>query len=364
MLEVDEVRRVDGKPTVIGKAEGSISAGRVKASVPRSARLDTERNHTATHLLHAALRTVLGEHVHQAGSLVAPDRLRFDFTHHGPMTEPQIHEVEDMVNRGILEAVPLDITQRSYSDAVASGAMALFGEKYGDVVRVVSIPGVSAELCGGTHVRNTAEIALFQIVSETGVAAGVRRIEAVTGPRAYDAVRARKRTLEEVSDLLRASPAAVVKRLHGVLEERRALEKKLDEAMRSGGATGVQPLIDRATTVNGVSVISAAVPAVDMKSLQALGDALRDRMGSGVAVLSASFDDGKNSLLAIVTDDLRERGLRADSIIRDVAAVAGGRGGGKPHMAQAGVPDAGRLPEALAAVAGVVQAQLARTNGG
>ena len=364
MLEVDEVRRVDGKPTVIGKAEGSISAGRVKASVPRSARLDTERNHTATHLLHAALRTVLGEHVHQAGSLVAPDRLRFDFTHHGPMTEPQIHEVEDMVNRGILEAVPLDITQRSYSDAVASGAMALFGEKYGDVVRVVSIPGVSAELCGGTHVRNTAEIALFQIVSETGVAAGVRRIEAVTGPRAYDAVRARKRTLEEVSDLLRASPAAVVKRLHGVLEERRTLEKKLDEAMRSGGATGVQPLIDRATTVNGVSVISAAVPAVDMKSLQALGDALRDRMGSGVAVLSASFDDGKNSLLAIVTDDLRERGLRADAIIRDVAAVAGGRGGGKPHMAQAGVPDAGRLPEALAAVAGVVQAQLARTNGG
>ena len=364
MLEVDEVRRVDGKPTVIGKAEGSISAGRVKASVPRSARLDTERNHTATHLLHAALRTVLGEHVHQAGSLVAPDRLRFDFTHHGPMTEPQIHEVEDMVNRGILEAVPLDITQRSYSDAVASGAMALFGEKYGDVVRVVSIPGVSAELCGGTHVRNTAEIALFQIVSETGVAAGVRRIEAVTGPRAYDAVRARKRTLEEVSDLLRASPAAVVKRLHGVLEERRTLEKKLDEAMRSGGATGVQPLIDRATAVNGVSVISAAVPAVDMKSLQALGDALRDRMGSGVAVLSASFDDGKNSLLAIVTDDLRERGLRADAIIRDVAAVAGGRGGGKPHMAQAGVPDAGRLPEALAAVAGVVQAQLARTNGG
>ena len=362
-LEVDEVRRIDGKPTVIGKAEGEVTAGPVKATVPRDARLDTERNHTATHLLHAALRTVLGEHVHQAGSLVAPDRLRFDFTHHGPMTAPQIQEVEDMVNREIIAAIPLDITQRSYKEAVASGAMALFGEKYGDVVRVVNIPGVSAELCGGTHVRNTSEIALFQIVSETGVAAGVRRIEAVTGPRAYDMIRARKRTVEDMAELLRSTPAAAPKRLQILIDERRTLEKKLDEAMRSGGSSGVQPLIDRATDVSGVRVISAAVPAMDMKSLQSLGDALRDQMQSGVAVLSASFDDGKNSLLAIVTDDLRERGLRADAIVRDVAAIAGGRGGGKPHMAQAGIPDAGRLPEALAAVAGVVQAQLAATNG-
>ena len=363
-LDVDEVRRIEGKPVVIGKAEGDVSAGRVTAFVPRDARLDTERNHTATHLLHAALRTVLGEHVHQAGSLVAPDRLRFDFAHHGPMSDPQIQEVEDMVNRGILAAIPLDISQRSYKDAVASGAMALFGEKYGDVVRVVRIPGVSAELCGGTHVRNTAEITLFQIVSETGVAAGVRRIEAVTGPRAYDVIRGRKHLLDEVSGLLRSSPAAVVKRLQGVIEEKRTLEKKLDEAIRGGGSSGVQPLIDRATTIEGIRVISAAVPAMDMKSLQSLGDALRDKLESGVAVLSASFDDGRNSLLAIVTDDLRERGLRADAIIRDVAAVAGGRGGGKPHMAQAGVPDAGRLPDALAAVPGVIQAQLARTNGG
>jgi alanyl-tRNA synthetase len=362
-LDVDEVRRIDGKPTVIGKAEGDVAAGPVKARVPRDARLDTERNHTATHLLHAALRTVLGEHVHQAGSLVAPDRLRFDFTHHGPMTAPQIQEVEDMVNRGIIAAIPLDISQRSYKEAVAAGAMALFGEKYGDVVRVVNIPGVSAELCGGTHVRNTSEITLFQIVSETGVAAGVRRIEAVTGPRAYDMVAMRKRTVEDVADLLRSTPSGVVKRLQGVLDERRTLEKKLDEALRSGGSSGVQPLIDRATIVSGVRVISAAVPAMDMKSLQSLGDALRDQLQSGVAVLSASFDDGRNSLLAIVTDDLRERGLRADSIVRDVAAVAGGRGGGKPHMAQAGVPDAARLPDALAAVSGVVQAQLAASNG-
>ncbi len=359
-VDVDEVRRIGGKLVVIGKAKGVVSAGRAKATVPRDARLDTERNHTATHLLHAALRSVLGEHVHQAGSLVAPDRLRFDFTHHGPMSEAELQEVEDMVNRGILAAIPLDIQQKSHAEAVSGGAMALFGEKYGDVVRVVTIPGVSAELCGGTHVRNTSEIALFQVVSETGVAAGVRRIEALTGPRAYELVNDRHRTLQRIAGMLRSSPAAAVRRLEAVLEERRALEKRLGEAVKSGGSRGVQQLIDRATKVDGITVVSAAVPAVDMKSLQALGDALREQMESGVAVLSASFDDGKNSLLGIVTDDLRERGLRADTIIRDVAAVAGGKGGGKPHMAQAGIPDADRLPDALAAVSGVVRAHLAR----
>ena len=359
-IDVDEVRRIDGKLTAIGKAEGSVTTGKATAVVPREARLDTERNHTATHLLHAALRQVLGEHVHQAGSLVAPDRLRFDFTHHGPLSDDELHEIEDIVNRGILAAIPLDIRQKPYAEAVATGAMALFGEKYGDVVRVVSIPGVSAELCGGTHVRNTAEITLFQVVSETGVAAGVRRIEAVTGPRAYELVSARRKTLETVADLLKASPVAIERRLQSLLDERRSLEKKLEEALRSGGASGVQQLIDHATQVDGVTVLAAAVPAMDMKSLQALGDAVREKIGSGVAVLSASFGDGKNALLGIVTDDLREKGLRADEIIRDVAAVVGGRGGGKPHMAQAGVPDGDKLPDALAAVPGVVQAHLSR----
>ena len=359
-VDVDSVRRVDGRIVAIGKAHGEVKLGHASATVPRDTRLDTERNHTATHLLHAALRTVLGEHVHQAGSLVAPDRLRFDFTHHGPLTEEQLQQIEDMVNRGILAAIPLDIRQKSYSEAVAGGAMALFGEKYGDVVRVVSIPGVSAELCGGTHVRNTAEITLFQVVSETGVAAGVRRIEAVTGPRAYELVSDRRKTLEDVAGLLRSSPAGVVKRLQTVLDERRTLEKKLDEAMRSGGSSGVQQLIDRASQVDGVTVVAATVPAMDMKALQALGDALREKMSSGVAVLAASFDEGKSSLLGIVTDDLRDRGLRADNLIRDIAAVVGGRGGGKPHMAQAGIPDAGKLADALAAVPGVVQAHLSR----
>src|SRR5688500_4015878 len=204
-LEVEEVRRIDGKPTVIGKAEGDIVPGPATATVPRDARLDTERNHTATHLLHAALRSVLGEHVHQAGSLVAPDRLRFDFRHHGPMTESEIREAEDIVNRGGIAAIPLDITQRPYAEADGGGATALFGEKYGDVVRVVSIPGVSAELCGGTHVRNTSEIGLFRIVAESGVAAGVRRIEAVTGPKAYARLNETAQALDEVAGVARKS---------------------------------------------------------------------------------------------------------------------------------------------------------------
>ncbi|MEP6507511.1 MAG: alanine--tRNA ligase, partial [Gemmatimonadales bacterium] len=358
-VDVDQVRRVDGKITVVGKADGSVAVGPAKAVVPREPRLDTERNHTATHLLHAALRTVLGEHVHQAGSLVAPDRLRFDFTHHGPMTPSQIREVEDMVNREVLAAIPVTTTEQAYAEAVASGAMALFGEKYGEVVRVVNVPGVSVELCGGTHVRNTSEIGSFLIASETGVAAGVRRVEAMTGPRAYAAMREKQNTLGEIAKMLRASPNAVVKRLHTVLDEHRTLEKRLDEVMRSGGANGVQQLIDSASDVDGVRVVASPVSAPDVKSLQALGDALRENLKGGVGVLSASFEDGKHALLVVVADDLRERGLSADAIVKQVAAVAGGRGGGKPHMAQAGVPDASKLPEALAAVPGVIRAQLA-----
>ena len=357
-VDVDQVRRIDGKITVIGSARGHVAVGKAIAVVPREQRLDTERNHTATHLLHAALRSVLGDHVHQAGSLVAPDRLRFDFTHHGPMTPAQISQVEDIVNAGVLAAVPVTTRESAYADAVASGAMHLFSEKYGDVVRVVTIPGISVELCGGTHVRNTSEISLFLIASETGVAAGVRRVEALTGPRAYHATRDKQRTLNEMAELLRASPNAVVKRLQGVLEDHRTLERRLEEALRDGGSSGIEKLIDSAKDVDGVRVIAATVGAPEMKSLQAVGDALREKMQSGVAVLAASFEDGKSSLLAVVTDDLRDRGLRADAIIREVAAIAGGRGGGKPHMAQAGVPDASRLPEALAAVPGVIRNQL------
>ena len=220
-VDVDEVRKVDGRIAALGQVTGEVKLGKARASVPRDRRRDTERNHTATHLLHAALRQVLGEHVHQAGSLVAPDRLRFDFTHHGPLTPHQIVEVENIVNRGILEGVQLTFEQKPYAEAVSGGAMALFGEKYGDVVRVVTIPGLSVELCGGTHVRNTAEIALFKIVSETGVAAGVRRIEAVTGRGALDLLREREAELKEIEGLVRAPAGGAVKRVHTLVEDRR-----------------------------------------------------------------------------------------------------------------------------------------------
>jgi alanyl-tRNA synthetase len=360
-VDVDEVRKVDGRIAALGKVTGTVQLGKARATVPRDRRRDTERNHTATHLLHAALRQVLGEHVHQAGSLVAPDRLRFDFAHHGPLTPQQIAQVENIVNRGILDAVELTFEQKKYADAVAGGAMHLFSEKYGDTVRVVSIPGISAELCGGTHVRNTAEIALFKIVSETGIAAGVRRIEAVTGRGALDLIRERERELQEIESLVRAPSGQAGKRVHALVQERRALERRLDEAMRGGGGSAIKSLVDQGSVVNGVKVVAANVSAPDLPALQAMGDALREQMESGVGVLAASFENGKNTMLAVVSDDLRDRGLRADTILRELAQAAGGKGGGKPHMAQAGIPDAARMASAVADAPEMIRKHLAAT---
>jgi alanyl-tRNA synthetase len=361
-VDVDEVRRVEGRIAALGKVTGKVELGKARATVPRDRRRDTERNHTATHLLHAALRQVLGEHVHQAGSLVAPDRLRFDFTHHGPLSAQQIAEVENIVNRGIIEGVQLTFDQKPYAEAVAGGAMALFGEKYGDVVRVVTIPGLSEELCGGTHVRNTAEIALFKIVSETGVAAGVRRIEAATGRGALALFREHERELKEIELLVRAPAGQAVKRVQSLVEERRALEKRLDESMRSGGSGTIKSLVDQGSVVDGVRVVAASVAAADLAALQSMGDALRDQMGSGVGVLGASFENGKNTMLTVVSDDLRERGVRADAILKELAAAAGGKGGGKPHMAQAGIPDAGRMASVVADAPSMIRKILGSAN--
>jgi alanyl-tRNA synthetase len=240
--------------------------------------------------------------------------------------------------------------------------MALFGEKYGDVVRVVEIPNLSVELCGGTHVRNTAEIGLVRIVSEGGVAAGVRRIEAVAGPRAFQFMADRERALLQVASRLKVPMSGMAsgsdqieKKLDALLDERKQLEKRLDEVMR-GGAQGsglALQLAGRAIDTGGTRFVASRVDVADVKSLQALGDAVREALGSGVALLGASLADGKGALLAVATDDVRERGLRADLIVRDVAATVGGRGGGKPHMAQAGV-DAAQIDAALAAAGDIV----------
>jgi alanyl-tRNA synthetase len=354
-LEVDDVKKIDGRSAAVGTLHGTFQFGRARASVPGDRRRDTERNHTATHLLHAALRQVLGDAVHQAGSLVAPDRLRFDFTHHGPVAPERLAEIEEVVNQWIWRGAPVSTEQVPYAEARARGATALFGEKYGDVVRVVSIPGFSMELCGGTHVRNTAEIGLFRIVAETGVAAGVRRIEAATGPAAFAVLRDHERVIARVADLLKTPIENIERRVHALVEERRALERRLEESVRGGGGDRVQSLVAHATHIDSTRVVAASVIVGDVKELQSLGDALRERLGSGVGVLAASFGEGKNTLLAVVTDDLRERGVRADALVRDIAEAAGGRGGGKAHMAQAGIPDAARLPEALKQVPSAVR---------
>jgi len=360
-VDVDDVRKIDGRIAAIGRLMGTLKFGPAVARVPSDRRRDTERNHTATHLLHAALRGILGESVHQAGSLVAPDRLRFDFNHHGPVKEEALAEIEVHVNRGIWAAKDVVKEEKPYKEAVASGAMALFGEKYGDRVRVITIPGLSVELCGGTHVRNTSEISIFHILSETGVAAGVRRIEAATGQRAYEILREREQRLRQTAEALKATPETVLKKAQALMDERRALEKRLEEAMR-GGSDEVSRLVAAGEQVDGIRAVSSVVKAADAKTLQALGDAVREHPGPLVAALGATFDDQKAALLVVVTDDARGRGLRADEVVRDLAAVAGGRGGGKPHMAQAGIPDGGRLPEALAALEPVLRAHLARLS--
>jgi alanyl-tRNA synthetase len=360
-VDVFDVKKMDGRIAAIGTVTGEITFGPARAVVPRERRHDTERNHTATHLLHAALRNVLGEHVHQAGSLVSPDRLRFDFTHHGPLTPEQLAAIEAQVNAGVWTAAPVTTREAAYADAVAQGAMALFGEKYGDVVRVVEIPEISVELCGGTHVRNTAEIGLVRLVSEGGVAAGVRRIEAVTGPKAFWFLAHRERALVQVATRLKVPMAGtatnleqIEKKLDALIDERKLLEKRLGEAMRGGGTGGglASQLAAQATEIHGVRFVAAEVEVADVKALQALGDSLRESLGSGVAVIGAVLSDGKGALLAVSTDDARDRGLRADLVVREVALTVGGRGGGKPHMAQAGV-DADKLPAALGAAVDV-----------
>ncbi|MGK7313600.1 MAG: alanine--tRNA ligase [Candidatus Longimicrobiales bacterium M2_2A_002] len=360
-LAVDDVRRVGGRSAVIGDVEGDFpDAGSpipVKARVTREARHDTERNHTATHLLHAALRKVLGDHVLQRGSLVAPDRLRFDFSHPEPMTPEEIRRVEDEVNEAVLQDQDVCIDFLGYEEAIEEGAMALFGEKYGDTVRVIQIPGVSMELCGGTHVRHTGEIGQVRIVSETGTGAGVRRVEAVTGRAAYRLAKEQEGRLREAAELLRVPTEMVVRKIGQLQEENRELEKQLERARKQGAADAVGDLVDNAAQVDGARVVATAIDVADQDELRALGDQLRDRLGSGVVVLAAR-SGGSTSLFSVVTDDLIGKGVRADRVVREVAQLTGGSGGGRPHMAQGGVGDDSRVDEALAKAPEIVRSML------
>ena len=362
-VAVDQVRRVGGRVAVFGTLHGEVPDAEVGARLPVEARVaervrhDTERNHTATHLLHAALRSVLGEHVVQRGSLVAPDRLRFDFAHTAPMTEDELSRVESIVNEGIWDDRDVRIHHLPYREAVARGAMALFGEKYGDVVRMIEVPGVSMELCGGTHVRHTGEIGLFTVVSENGIAAGVRRIEAQTGPGAFKHFRALEGRLRSTASVLRTSPENVPHRAEQVVHEKAQLESLLDEVRRGGGG-GEERVLDARIPLAGekaFTLLVAKLKARDADDARIWGDAFLKSAQSGVAVLAAELPGEKQSLFAFVTDDLIARGVRADGVIREVAALAGGRGGGRPHMAQAGVGEPKKVQEALDAAEGIVR---------
>jgi alanyl-tRNA synthetase len=322
-----------------------------------------ESNHTATHLLHAALRQVVGQSARQAGSLVAPDRLRFDFTYHRGLLEPEVQKVEDLVNEWIRRAVPTDFRFRSYQEAVAAGAMALFGEKYGDTVRTVEVQGLSTELCGGCHVANSGEIGLFLIESERGIASGVRRIEAVTGAGALATVRAQRIAYDGLIETLgikSADPAQQRERA-GQLKTRMAeLEnevKKLRLQLVSGGSgKGAAAADDETIEVLGVKVLAREVPSAPADDLRAMADALRAKLGSGVVILGAR-DEGNVSLIAAVTKDLVER-VKAGELVKKLSGFIGGRGGGRPDFAQAGGKQPENLPAALAAAGDAVREQL------
>ncbi len=329
----------------------------VSLAVDAERRASIQRNHTATHLLHAALHQVVGEGARQAGSLVAPDRLRFDFTHGHPLSADEKRRIEDLVNAWVLRAVGTEIEQRSYKEALASGAMALFGEKYGDRVRTVAVPGVSLELCGGCHVRNTGEIGLFVITSEKGIASGVRRIEALTGEGAIAWVREREALVQGVEAALHAPAERATVEIAALRERLRESEKQLSGlrlkmVSASSGGDGQEPVL-----VDGVKVVAREVPPAPANELRSMADALRAKLGSGVVVLGTR-GDGKVSLVVTVSSDLVDR-VKAGEIVKRIAPVVGGSGGGRADFAQAGGKDPGHLPDALAAVVDAVRAGLA-----
>jgi alanyl-tRNA synthetase len=352
----DVVRFGEDQAIVVEPVRGVLKPGeRIVARVDRAARLATAANHTATHLLHAALRKRLGEHVHQAGSYVGPDKLRFDFSHTQRLTERERRDVEDMVNEWILRNDPVRPLTTTLQEARRLGAMALFGEKYGDVVRMVQIGDgtYSRELCGGTHVRSTAEIGVFKITSEGSSASNVRRIEAITGPEAVGLLRRHDDLLEQAADELRTQPERVPEAVAALRAEARAAAKA--GAQAAGPDAG--ELAARAAQVDGAGVVAEVVEAPDPKALMAIADRVKGKLGDNAAIVLGTVVDGRVHLVAAVTPALVERGVRAGDVVKVAAQVAGGGGGGRDTMAQAGGRDPEKLPEAIeAARAAIVHA--------
>ena len=350
-LPVEDVIKAGDKQVVVGPYEGDFEATPVKAEVDEARRRNIERNHTATHLVHAALRHVLGDHVRQAGSVVAPDRLRFDFSHHAPVTDAELTAIESEVNRAIWTNADVATRIMEYHQALEAGAMALFGEKYGDRVRVVHIPDISMELCGGTHTRTTGQIGLFHFSHETGVAAGVRRIEAVTGPAAYGLVKELDLRVEQAAEALRTSPEHVARRIEQLVEEKRRLEKQVEGLLRSAGRGA--PGAGEEHQLGEVTLLMGESPVADRDQIGLLMDRFRERHKRAVQVLFVSGDQA--GIHVGVTDDLIARGVRAGDVVNRIAAVSGGRGGGRPHFASAGAGDPAKLEDARREAPNVVR---------
>ena len=337
--------------------KGTLSPGAALFTVEENVRKSTERNHTATHLLHKALKMVLGNHVNQAGSIVLPDKLRFDFNHFQPMTKDELKKVEDIVNSEVLMATPVITEVMSMSEAKSSGAMALFDEKYGEEVRVLSVGEFSKELCGGTHVKNSGEIGLFRIISEAGIASGVRRIEAVTGFNAIRLMNERERMLDEVQELVKATKNDIVQKVSQHLQEEKILQKELDEMRKAQSLSFVDDLLAQKEVLEGMNLVRGEVFQVEASELREITEKVLDKLQSGVVVLGTK-GEGKVSFSVMISKDLVKKGLHAGKLIKDVAAIAGGGGGGRPDMAQAGGKNPEKLEEALAKVSELLQSMV------
>ena len=338
--------------------EGQLKVGEtVKIEVDQEKKLASARNHTATHLLQAALKQVVGDQVNQAGSSVTPDRLRFDFTNFEPVTPQQLADVEELVNKVILKGQDVEISHMSLDEAKKAGAMALFSEKYGDVVRVVRVPGFSMELCAGSHVKNVGQIGMFKIVGETGIASGVRRIEAITGKAALDYANEKFAILQKAASLLKANEDDVPAAVEKLQAESKEMAGKLAEVAAMQEKADAQQLIAGVKDIKGVSVITGKANVENMDSLRDVADLTLDKLGSGVVVLGCA-NDGKVNLVVKASKDAVKRGIHAGKIIKEAAAVVGGGGGGRPDMAQAGGKKAEALPQAFEKAAAVIEAQL------
>ena len=355
----DTIHLQGGKVGHVGvMTKGMFKTGdTVTLKVDEENRALTARNHSATHLLHKALRTVLGDHVEQAGSLVTRDRLRFDFTHFSAMTPEEIRRVEEIVNKEIHAGLSVVTDEMSLEDAKKTGAMALFGEKYGETVRVVRMGDFSTELCGGTHVANTSSIRSFKILSEAGIAAGVRRIEALTSDGLMAHYAETEKELHEAAAAAKTTPGALTAKIEAMLEEIKALHSENEKLKSKLAKEAMGDVMDQVQEVKGVKVLAVRADGVDMNGLRNLGDQLKEKLGEGVIVI-ASVLDGKVNLMATATDGAQKAGAHAGNLIKAIAGLVGGGGGGRPNMAQAGGKNPAGVDEALAKVAETVESQV------